>query len=141
MTMTIGKVSLATGLTVETIRYYEKEGILDEPTRSESGYRLYQQASIARLKFVQRAKRLGFSLAEVRNLLRLSDGVGNQAEAKLLTEEKIAAIESRVADLLRMKAGLVALSQRCPGESCEGTCPIIGALSDEAVPLTAGVAL
>lgn len=127
--LTIGKVAKAAELGVETIRYYEREGLLPEAARTASGYRIYSESSIARLRFVLRAKKLGFTLAEIKDLLRLSDGDGNQAEAKELTERKLEIIEERISDLQRMRSALQELSASCPGDGCIDQCPIINALS------------
>lgn len=127
--LTIGKVAKAAGLGVETIRYYEREGLLPEPDRTTSGYRAYPESSITRLRFVLRAKKLGFTLTEIKDLLRLSDGEGVQAEVKQLTERKLTMIEERIADLQRMRDALQELSASCSGEGCIDQCPIIDALS------------
>ena len=130
--LTIGKIAKASGLSIETIRYYEREGILPEPGRTEAGYRIYPESSIARLRFVRRAKRLGFTLAEIRNLLMLSDGAGDTAQVKALTEQKLALIKQRIEDLSRMRDALEELADRCPGTGCLDACPIINALSADA---------
>lgn len=131
MSLTIGKVAKASGLSVETIRYYEREGLLLPTGRSASGYRYYAESSVQRLRFIRRAKQLGFTLVEIRNLLVLSEGRGDQSEIKALTQDKLTIIEQRIEDLQRMRAALQSLAERCPGQGCIDDCPIIAALNDE----------
>lgn len=127
--LTIGKVAKAAGLGVETIRYYEREGLLPEPARTAAGYRIYAESSITRLRFIIRAKNLGFTLTEIKGLLHLSDGGGDQADAKQLTDHKLNLIKQRIADLERMRDALQELSSSCSGDGCIEQCPIINALS------------
>lgn len=127
-TSTIGKVAKATGFSVETIRYYEKEGLIPQPERSPSGYRLYQQASVDRLGFIGRAKELGFTLTEIRNLLHLADGSGDQSDVKELTAHKLKIIDARISDLQRIRSVLGDLEKQCAGDGCIQDCPIIEAL-------------
>lgn len=131
MSLTIGKVAKASGLSVETIRYYEREGLLLPAGRSASGYRFYAESSVQRLRFIRRAKQLGFTLVEIRNLLMLSESHGDQSEIKALTQDKLTLIEQRIEDLQRMRTALQNLAERCPGQGCIDDCPIIVALNDE----------
>jgi MerR family transcriptional regulator, mercuric resistance operon regulatory protein len=127
-TMTIGALSQQTGVNIETIRYYERIGLLPKPPRSEGGRRLYASADSQRLIFVRRARELGFPLNEVRELLGLA-GKGDMAcgEAKALTERHIAVIRRKVRDLKRLDRVLSALSAQCREGEAAG-CPILGAL-------------
>lgn len=126
--VSIGKVATATKLTVETIRYYEREGLLPEPSRSASGYRQYSDSSVKRLRFIKRAKGLGFTLSEIQSLLTISDRRGDKAEVKSLTENKLLLIQQRIADLKRIQLALSELSEQCDGDGCSDDCPILNAL-------------
>ncbi|MBW8074289.1 MULTISPECIES: MerR family transcriptional regulator [Metallibacterium] len=133
--LTIGRVARAAGVAIDTIRYYEREGLLPEPERRLSGYRDYTSDAITRLRFIRRAKELGFSLPEIRELLALSAdrergvrGVKQRAEARL-TE-----IERRIRELKRVQRGLKSLIDACPGHGAPERCPILTALSREESP-------
>lgn len=128
--LTIKRVADATGLGVETLRFYEREGIIAPPPRSASGYRHYPAETVQRLRFVRRAKELGFSLKEIRELLSLSENDDATAgDFKRLALHKLAEVEERIRDLTRIRDGLATLSEECPGGGAEtGCCPILGAL-------------
>ncbi len=136
-TMTIGQVARHTGLDIETVRYYEREGLIPPPPRSTGGYRRYSADSIRRLSFVRQAKALGFSLAEIRELLSLSaDSQASSHAVKQLAEQRLADIDSRIAALERMRAALVHVTGQCPGDVPRAECPILAALADgPAAPL------
>ena len=128
--MTIGRLAKRTGVNIDTIRYYERNRLLPEPTRRLSGYREYGPADVARLRFIMRAKDLGFSLAEIAELLSLSAdrdvrGVKRRAEAHL--EQ----VEHKIKELQRVRRGLKTLVAACPGHGDHEHCPIIAALSEE----------
>ena len=129
---TIGKVAKAVGLGVETVRFYEREGLIPEPPRSEAGYRLYPEDTIPRLLFILRAKGLGFTLVEIRELLSLS--AAPEACCKDVRDRaqtKIADIEARVAQLLAMKKALEGLVEQCTGVGPTTDCPILEALEED----------
>lgn len=128
---TIGRIARASGVSIETIRYYEREGLLQAPERSASGYRLYTPEATERLRFIQRAKRLGFSLQEIGTLLALADQDASSAEVRALASEKLAVIEARLRDLEGMRDALSALVAHCDGRGDAARCPIIGALSQD----------
>ncbi len=132
-TLTIGKISKDSGTPIETIRFYEREGLLPEAPRTESGYRLYDETAPKRLRFISRAKALGFTLAEIREILKLQDSpVSNRAgraEVKAITEHKLEDIERKIADLQRMRKVLSRLSGECSGKGGITHCPIIETLS------------
>lgn len=129
---TIGRLAKQTGIATETLRYYEKRGLIEPAQRTASGYRLYEPMAARRLHFIRRAQALGFSLHEIGELLALSDDPGkNATEVKNLTRVKVADIEARIQDLERMKAGLIALYQACPGRGSTHDCPILSALNSE----------
>jgi len=105
--MTIGKVAKQAGVGVETVRFYEREGLLEEPPRRPSGYRQYPQDTVERLQFIKRAKELGFSLKEVKELLALRITPGTTCgQIKKRAEAKVNDIEDRIRSLQRMKRAL-----------------------------------
>jgi MerR family mercuric resistance operon transcriptional regulator len=132
--LTRGKLSEQSGCNPETIRYYERVGLLPEPPRSESGYRMYDDSHVSRLRFIQRARELGFSAERVRDLLSLSDNPEEhtRAEVKQLTEAHIQEIRKKIVDLQRLKKRLNAISSHCDG-AMESTseCPILISLFSE----------
>lgn len=130
--MTIGKLAREAGIGIDAIRFYEREKLIPPPARTAAGYRLYREADGRRLRFIRRAKELGFSLAEVRDLLYLADGAGHKQEVKALARNKLTQIEAQIADLQRMHAVLQALEERCSGRGGVHNCPIIESLSHEA---------
>jgi MerR family transcriptional regulator, copper efflux regulator len=112
--MKIGEVAKRSGVGIETIRYYEREGLLHEPQRRPSGYRLYDAATLKRLEYICRAKELGFTLAEIRELLELSfAGNERQVEIRRRAEAKIGAIEDKIRSLQNMRRLLLAIVNRC----------------------------
>ncbi len=130
--LSIGQVARRAQVGVETIRFYEREGLVAPPPRSPSGYRQYQPDTIARLGFIQRAKTLGFSLREIRELLELrADPHASSCDVKHAAETKLADIECKISDLQRMQTTLSALINECPGEGPMSACPIVDALEHE----------
>src|SRR6516225_5956868 len=127
--LTIGQVARSAGVGVETVRFYERQGLLEEPARRESGYRQYPEDVVARLRFIKRAKELGFSLKEIKELLALRvDPTTTCREVKERAEAKITDIEGKIASLLRMKKALVKLTATCRGKGPTSECPILDAL-------------
>ena len=126
--LTIGKLAAAAGVGVDTVRFYERAGLLKKPVRTPSGYRMYAASDSARLRFVRRAKALGFSLEEVGELLRLNDGRGTRLSVRTLTERRLAQIEQRLAELQRMRKTLRHLLHDCHGDGPLAGCPIIEAV-------------
>lgn len=134
--LTIGKAAKTAGIGVETIRFYERKGLIDQPPRRESGYRQYSSDVIPRLRFIKRAKELGFSLKEIQALLELKRNPETTcAEIKQRSEEKIMDIEGRIRDLQSMLSVLQNLSTSCKGSGPLGDCPILGALDHENINL------
>jgi MerR family mercuric resistance operon transcriptional regulator len=130
--LTIGQVARSAGVGVETVRFYERRGLIEEPARRESGYRQYPEDVVARLRFVKRAKELGFSLKEIKELLDLRvDPTTTCAEVKRQAEAKIGDIEERIRTLKRMKKALVKLTAVCSGRGPTTECPILDALDRE----------
>lgn len=118
-----------TGCNLETIRYYEKIGMMPDPPRTGSGYRVYDDGHVSRLRFIMRARELGFAVGQVRGLLDLVDG-GTQtcAEVKQRTEQHLADIRNRIADLQRIEKVLAATAAQCSGEKVPD-CPVLEALT------------
>ena len=114
---------------IETIRYYEKVGMLPDPPRSAAGYRLYSEHHVARLRFILRARELGFSLEDIRGLLDPIDG-GTQtcAEVKAKTERHLADVRTRIADLRRIERVLAQTAEQCSGNAVP-ECPVLEALA------------
>jgi len=126
--LTIGRVAKAAGVNVETIRYYQRLKLLEEPARPLGGVRQYSDAAVARVRFIKRAQELGFSLAEIQRLLRLADPQ-SCGEARALAVEKLALVELRVADLERLRRVLKNLIGRCDVRRGKVACPIIETLA------------
>ncbi|HEY0199398.1 MAG TPA: MerR family transcriptional regulator [Rhodanobacter sp.] len=132
--LTIGTVAKRVGVAIDTIRYYEREGLLPEPERRASGYRSYGEGTIAQLRFIRRAKDLGFTLEEIRELLALSvDRQRGVKAVKQRAQQRLAAIDLRIDELQRVRDGLAQLVESCPGHGSPEQCPILRALSDEPV--------
>jgi len=132
-TLSIGQLAKRAGIAIDTVRYYERDGLLSPSGRLPSGYRRYGEPELKRLRFIRRAKALGFSLADIRALLSLSSG-RNVAKVKRAAEVKLADVEVRIRELERVRDGLHALIAACPGEGDPAHCPILAALSEEAPP-------
>ncbi len=127
--LTIGKVARSAGLAIDTVRYYEREGLLQKPARTPSGYRQYPPDAVKRLQFIRQAKELGFTLSEIRELLTLKVAPGKScADVRAHAEAKIADIEQRIAQLGRMKRALAKLANACSGRGPTSECPILEAL-------------
>ena len=126
----IGALSEQTGVNIETIRYYEREGLLPHPPRTAGGHRSFSEDHLKRLTFIRRSRELGFSLAEIRVLLALVDGGSYTCgEIKALTLEHAESVRSKISDLRRIKRILLDISSQCEGGAVP-ECPIIDALLD-----------
>jgi MerR family mercuric resistance operon transcriptional regulator len=124
----IGTLSKHTGTNIETIRYYERIGLLPAPARSSGGYRLYGTGHLKRLNFIRRARTLGFSIGEVRRLLRLADERKRPcAEVRVVAEAHLKDVRAKIVDLRRMERVLKATVARC-AEGRRSDCPVIEAL-------------
>lgn len=128
MTMQIGALSEATGVHIETIRYYEKIGLSPEPPRSSGGRRVYDEPHRRRLVFIRRARELGFGLDDIRSLLGLVDETPSCADVYALTERHLDAIRTKIADLKKLEQTLARMAKDCD-RSQAPDCPIIDALS------------
>ncbi len=126
---TRGDLARATGCNIETIRYYEKTGLLPDPPRTDAGYRIYSVAHTTRLRFILRARELGFSMADIRGLMGLEDGAAPTcAEVKERTERHLADVRGRIADLRRIESVLAATASRCSGAEVPD-CPVLDAIA------------
>ena len=132
--VTIGVLSKQTDCHIETIRYYERIGILSKPPRSEGGHRLYEREQIKRLMFVRRSRELGFSLEEIRTLLKLVDGKRYTCEeVKAVTDRHVEDVIKKISDLRKLQKTLSTISSECEG-GLVPDCPIIDALFEEKRP-------
>ena len=130
--MKIGELARQAGVAIDTVRYYEREGLLPMPARQQSGYRVYEADDVRRLRFIRRAKDLGFTLEEVSGLLALSAQRNeDMAEIKQAAKGRLEQIDARIAELQRVRAGLQQLVTHCPGHGSLATCPILNALSED----------
>jgi MerR family mercuric resistance operon transcriptional regulator len=126
--LTIGALSRRTGVNIETIRFYERVGILPKPPRSAGGHRIYDERQLMRLGFVRRSRELGFSLDEVRGLLQLVDGGRYTcAEVKAITLDHLTDVRRKIADLRRLERTLADVAGKCRGGKVPD-CPVIEAL-------------
>ena len=129
--MQIGRLAAEANVSVDTVRYYERAELLPQPCRTVSGYRTYPARTVERLRFIRRAKDLGFSLDEIRDLLALSDqretGV---SEVREIAARRLTDVETRLAELSRLRDGLRQLVDACPGHGDPGACPIVNAFKD-----------
>ena len=127
--LTIGKVAGRAGVGIETVRFYERQGLIAPPPRTAGGYRLYPAPTVARLRFIKNAKQLGFSLKEIGELLSLHESPdASKAEVKQHTEAKIREIEAKILELTGMKEVLVKLASSCSGQGPLASCPIMQAM-------------
>lgn len=129
MSLKIGDVAEQGGVNLQTIRYYEREGLLPEPPRLASGYRMFPETAVRRVRFIKRAQELGFSLAEIRDLLSLRENAGAGAlDMRNRAKAKVASIEEKIRTLRAMKDALNRLAETCPGCGPLSDCPILDAL-------------
>lgn len=130
--MQIGAVAKAAGLGVDAVRFYEREGLIEEPRRRPSGYRQYEPEVVLKLRFIRDAKGLGFSLKEIGELLSLeADGAATASDVRELAEQKLSDIGRRIESLKAMQAALGALVDGCPGRGPTSGCSILQALNRE----------
>lgn len=128
--MKIGQVAARAGVNIDTVRYYERRGLLEEPERRPSGYREYPEETVLLIRFVKRAQDLGFTLKEIDELIGLRDGAGKRRKEVLaLAEVKVRDIDQKLARLQAMRSALYGLLESC---ACgqRPTCPILEALND-----------
>jgi len=129
--MKIGQLAKLAGVSVDTIRYYERRGLLAPPARTSSGYRCYTPDELRRLTFIVRAKRLGFTLEETRQLLTLGSDDHACATVRKRARRKAEDIRIRIQQLTRIRQTLLALAEQCAQTAPHETCPMLQALEDE----------
>lgn len=131
--LTVGHLARAAKVNVETVRYYERRDLLPKPKRGESGYRLYSGEAVRRLRFIRRAKELGFSLREIRELLSLRvSPKATRGEVRARAQAKIDSIELRLRSLGAIRNSLQELAKACSRQGQAGKCPILESLDREA---------
>ena len=130
--ISIGELAKATGVGVETVRFYERKGLVTAPARKTSGYRQYSEETVERMRFIRRAQQVGFTLKEIKDLLALrEDADSRRGDVRDKAAAKIADMDAKVDDLLAMRESLVALLTSCEGDGPASECPIIAALGDQ----------
>ena len=128
--LTSSKLARAAGVNVETLRYYIRRGLLPEPPRRESGYRMYPPENVERLRFIKSAQELGFTLEEIQQLLSLRvDENATAGDVRRQAQEKVIQIDAKIAALQQMRDALAHLVEQCHGEGPTSDCPILDALS------------
>ena len=128
---TIGALAETAGVNVETIRFYQRKGLMPEPEKPYGSIRRYGAAELARVRFIKSAQRLGFSLEEVGELLKLEDGA-RCSEARLLAEQKLVDVRQKLSDLQRIESVLAGLVARCSAVRGRVNCPLIASLQEAA---------
>ena len=129
MALTSGQVAKKSGVGVETLRFYEREGLLPAPARAASGYRQYTAEAVERVRFIRRAQLVGFQLKEIKELLALRDDPGaDRKEVRAKAVAKLADIETKVADMEAMRVELTRLIAACDSSGSAADCPILAAL-------------
>jgi MerR family copper efflux transcriptional regulator len=135
--LTISDAAKSAGLGTETVRYYEREGLLREPPRTAAGYRQYGPEDVRRLSFIRRAKTLGFSLREIRDLLSLTEQRAASArEVKELATAKLDRVREQIRDLQKIERALRGLVEECTGVGPASRCPILNAITLESIGIT-----
>jgi len=130
--MKIGTLAQRADVGIDTIRYYEREGMIPAPLRTESGYRDYRDTDVTRLRFVRRAKQLGFTLQEIRELLDLTASASDDmAGLNVRAQAKLDDVNARIDELVRVRDALQQLVAACPGHGALERCPIMAALSGD----------
>lgn len=130
---TIGQLAKHAGVNLETIRYYERRGLLPEPPRRASGYRAYPPESLARLRFIKSAQALGFRLEEIQHLLSLRVEADTSCEqVRMQAEQKLAEVTQKIQALQELQQALLTLTAACAQGGPQGECPILEALEEQA---------
>jgi MerR family mercuric resistance operon transcriptional regulator len=127
--ITIGDVAEAAGVGVETVRYYERRGLISQPARAMGGYRRYGGGHVHRIRFIKRAQDLGFTLEEIESLLKLEDGTDRRS-IRRIASARLEETRRRIADLQRIERALAHLLHECEAHSKSPRCPIIAAITD-----------
>lgn len=127
--LSAGKLAKAAVVNVETLRYYERRGLLPEPPRKESGYRVYPETAVERLRFIKGAQVLGFTLDEIHDLLNLRvDEQAHRTDVRQRAQEKVIDIDRKIKALEAMKEALNDLIEQCHGDGPIADCPILEAM-------------
>jgi MerR family transcriptional regulator, mercuric resistance operon regulatory protein len=126
MNSTIGKLATRAGVNVETVRYYERTGLIEQPVKPANGFRRYDKAILDRILFIKKAQTLGFKLDEVKTLLELS--VGNCVEIQSLAEVKLEDVQLKIRDLQQLESVLADLVKQCRARVDKADCPIVEVL-------------
>lgn len=133
-TMTIGTIAKHAGVGIDTVRFYERQGLMPDAERTNGGYRVYGPGDVDRLRFIRRAKALGFSLDEIGQLLRLNEGRGSRASVRRVAQQRLDDLDRKLAELAAIRDALAQLVERCNGQGPLAGCPIIeGVLAHDAV--------
>ncbi len=130
MGFTIGKAAQAAGVNVETVRFYERQGLIDRPPAPDNGFRQYDDEIVVRIRFIKRAQGLGFTLAEIQGLLLLS--VGDCDDVRARAEQKLAAVREKIRDLKRVESALNEVLTSCRARRTPAPCPVLHALQQQA---------
>jgi Hg(II)-responsive transcriptional regulator len=129
MTLTVGRLASAAGVGVETVRFYEKRGLIDRPQKPRTGYRTYEADAVSRIQFIKRAQSIGFTLNEIGELIRLAEDSRSQCgDVQSRAQDKVRAIDAKLADLTRMRAELERLSTRCVSTQALADCGLLNCL-------------
>ncbi|MGO1076909.1 MerR family transcriptional regulator [Inquilinus sp. CA228] len=130
--LTVGKLAAAAGIHLETVRYYERIGLMPQPARTGSGYRSYDLHHVRRLSFIRRARELGFGIEEIRALLALAEpGHASCAEVRVLTLAHLDEVRAKIADLRRLEGILSRTVEKCSGR-VSPACPVLDMLAETA---------
>jgi Hg(II)-responsive transcriptional regulator len=128
----IGRLARRAGVGIETVRFYERTGLLEEPVRRASGYRQYSEEAVKQIRFIKRAQQLGFSLKEIAELLTLRvDAETSCEQAKEHASAKLAEVEQKIVELQLMRQALLHVASLCAGEGLKSRCPLLDALLDD----------
>jgi len=129
---TIGRLAKQVGIGIETVRFYERQGLIEPPPRTDSNYRVYPEEEVSRLRFIKKAKNLGFTLNEIKELLFIRhDPHATKADIKNRTLAKIKDVKQKISDLTRIQKALEHLASSCDGHGPLEECPILKALDSE----------
>jgi len=129
MSLTTGQVADEANVNNDTVRYYEKRGLIEEPPRTDNGYRQFPRETIQRIHFIKRAQELGFTLSEIEDLLKLADGKGTASDIFDKTKKKIDEIGQKISHLETLRDSLSDLADACPGEGPLSRCAILDSLT------------
>jgi len=127
--LTIGRLATAAGVNLETVRFYQRSGLIHEPARPASGYRTYGSGDVQRIRFIKRAQTLGFTLEEIATLLQLDEATVC-AQTRQLAARKLGMVQAKLDDLVKMQSALTDMIRQCDTSQADGRCPLIDALAE-----------